>query len=59
MNNMICFVTVSNMLQAGEGDRTSQAGSRVLTEPVVIWGIGMATALNRAVRVSPREETEV
>lgn len=41
------------------GRRTSQAGSRVLTEPVVIWGTGMVTALNRAVGVSPIEETEV
>lgn len=56
---MLCFVTVLNMLQADEGGRTSQAGSRVLTEPVVIWGTGMVTALNRAVRVSPIEETEV
>lgn len=50
---MMCFMTMLNMLQAGEEGRTSQAGSRVLTEPVVIWGIGMVTVLNRAVRVSP------
>lgn len=42
-----------------EGGRTSQPGSRVLTEPVVIWGIGMVKALNRAVTVSPIEEIEV